>query len=184
MAQRDAEQRDTVAHCPFPVYGLDGSWTGRRWLGGWGKSGDNIEHLELAHGDAFDPKAPLVRVDTRRITAEREGLNLNTAEPQVRRSVARSLVQHLWHETNVYLDAIPSTFQSDDPTSQWGAISLDVDGEFREFSWLQVEATWVALGKVEDALLGLEARNVEPAEVRLVMIANPIEYLEDDGAPR
>lgn len=186
MAQRDVEKRDAVAHCPFPVYGLDRSWTGRRWVGGWGESGGNIDNLELAHGDAHDPNAPLVRVDTRRITAEPQGLNvnLNTVEPVVRRSMARSLVQHLWHETNIYLDATPSTFQSEDPTGQWGAISLNVDGEFREFSSLQVGAKWVAMGKVGDALLGLEARNVETAEVRLVIIANPMDYLQDHGGPR
>jgi hypothetical protein len=153
-------------------------------MGGWGKSGDDIKRLELAHGNVHEPSAPLVRVDTRPTTAEREGMNLATLEPRVRRELARSLLQYLWQETDIYLDATRSTFQSDEPTGQWEAMNLDVDGESTKFSWLHEGATWVALGKVGDALLGLQARNLEPAELGLVTVANPMEYLEDDGGHR
>ncbi len=184
LAQSKAEDRDIVAHCPFPVYGLDGRWTGRRWLGGWGKSGDKIEYLVLAHGNVHDSAAPLVRVETRTTTPEPDE-DRNAAESKGKRFMTRSLVQHLWHETGVHLEAIPSTFKTtEDPASRWEKTSLQVDGESTEFSTLQVEAQWVALGKVGDALLGLQARNVEPAEIGLITIGNPMEYLEDDETPR
>jgi len=136
----------------------------------------------LAHGDVGDGDAPLVRIETQYATAELEG-DVNTFEPHVRRSLACSLVQHLWHETGIYLEATPSTFQSEDPTRQWDVIQLEVDGESRPFSALQVGVKWVALGTVGRAVLGLQVRNFPPSEIKLVSIDNPTQYLEDDGAP-
>lgn len=181
--EHDARRGDAVTRCSFPVYGLGTNWTGRRWLGGWGGSGANIDHLDLAHGDAYDPDAPLVRVETRRTSAEQEP-DINTFAPLVKHSMACSLAEHLWHETGDYLDATPSTFQSEDPTGEWDAIILEVDGEPRAFSSLRVGAHWVALGEVSDAVLGLQARNLGSAEITLVTITDPLIYLEDDGRPR
>ena len=179
-AKLEVERRDVVAHCPFPVYGLDSSWIGRRWIGGWSGRSGNIGRLTLAHGDVQDPTAPVVRVDTCPITAE----PAHNFEPRVRRNMARSLVQHLWNETAVYSEATPSTFRSDDPTRQWDATSLDVNGKPTEFSFLPGGAKWVALGKVDDALLGISARNVELVQVRLTTIVNPMVYLQDEGGRR
>src|ERR1700728_4188933 len=32
MVKLTADRRHALAHCPFPIYGLDDSWTGRRWV--------------------------------------------------------------------------------------------------------------------------------------------------------
>jgi hypothetical protein len=181
--RRDTDLRQAVARCPFPVFGLDDSWSGRRWISGWGGSGDNVDHLELAHGDVYDPDAPVVRIETRWTTADPEG-DVNTFEPHVRRVVARALVERLWHETGTYLDATSSTFQGEDPTGQWDVLRLDVDNEPRRFSALQVGTQWVALATVGRAVLGLQVRNIPPSEMKLVSIDHPTEYLDDDGAPR
>jgi hypothetical protein len=102
-------------------------------------------------------------------------------EPIARRSAAQSLVQHLWHDTSVYLDVIPSTFQSEDPTGQWDSLQLDVEGDSQTFSSLGIERHWVALGAVENAILGVQVRNARPTEIRLVAV-DAMDYLDDDGS--
>ena len=47
----------------FPVYGLDGSWTGSRWLDGFGdRIGDEVRWVGLAHQDL--ETGALIRVET------------------------------------------------------------------------------------------------------------------------
>ena len=82
-----------LAERRFPVYGLDGGWTGRRWFGGSGGSGDAIDRLELGHGDPYDAEAPVLRV-------------ASLASPPRERDykewlAAKSLAEHLWHEGGV-----------------------------------------------------------------------------------
>lgn len=174
-----ARYRDSLARRQFPVYGLDESWIGTRSIGGSGASGDKVTRIELAHGDVRDVNAPLVRVDTRHTTPVTER-DPNTYAPLVTRSLARSLVQHLWRATGIYVDAIPSTFQSDDPTGLWERTHLPVDAEPTEFSFLRAGSEWVALGAFADAIIGLQSRNVDPSEVRLITIEDPTPYLRYD----
>jgi len=183
-ARMEGQKHNAVAHCPFPVYGLDHTWTGRRWFGGFVGLEDSVSQLTLSHGDVDDPGAPRARVSTRSTTEAKPNRGMNRSESRGKRFMVHSLVRHLWNETGVYPGGKPSTFQSEDPTGRWGKISLRVDGESTEFSSLQVGATWIALGEVGDALVGLEARNFDPAEIGLVRIANPMVYLQDDGRRR
>ena len=172
LGRIDAQRREAVARCSFPVYGLDGSWTGRRWLGGWGGHDGGLDRLELAHGDAWDENAALVRITTWGVEV-----------PLRRQQAAHTLAQSLWHETGTRSEAMASTFSGEDPTASWLPLALPVDGDAVPFRSLSAGPRWVALGEIGSLLVGLTARNIAPADVALVTIPDPTVYLADDGSP-
>lgn len=53
----------------FPVYGLDGSWTGSRWLDGFGdRIGDEVRWVGLAHQDLETGALIMVETHSRALT--------------------------------------------------------------------------------------------------------------------
>ena len=96
-----------LAGVRFPLYGLDRSWHGRRWVGGFGSSGDRVTQATLAHGDAWDDSVPLVRVET--IPIDDDG-------PFVRASTAKGLAHTLFHETGDQTVEIRDTFRRSEAT--------------------------------------------------------------------
>jgi hypothetical protein len=175
-ARRDDALR-ALADRSFPLYGLDAAWTGRRWVGGWGRSGvqhpDRVRSVTLAHGDPWDPEAPVVRVESR--TAE---------EPVERIFAAQELAATLFHETGEHTGAHRAPFGPDDPDSWWDPVELGVDRVPTPFRLLRSGAHWVALGRGDGCLITVAARHVEPDAVRLVTIDDPVAYLDDDAQPR
>jgi hypothetical protein len=169
-----AQRRDVVRQLEFPVYGLDASWTGRRWVGGWGASGDVVDRIDLAHGDAYDAAAPLVRIETRALRVGEKDLQEGFA--------AKGLAQHLWHE-GVDHEALRPAFTSADPTATWAALTLPVDGEPTAFRLLGAGGSWVALGRVDRRLVAIQGRHVDPASLALVTVEDVEPYLSDDGLP-
>jgi hypothetical protein len=158
----------------FPIYGLDARWTGRRWAGGWGSSAGKVDRIDLAHGDAYDEAAPLVRIETLTLEHDPVGMQETTA--------AQTLAQHLWLEGGDH-DAVRPTFSSPDPTASWGELTLTVDGRRSAFRFLTGGSSWVALGRVGDGIVAVEARHIDPADVGLVTVEDVEPYLADDGLP-
>ena len=68
VRDRQAEQHEVVRRRSFPIHGLDGRWTGSRWIGGWGSANHEVDHIDLAHGDPHNDSAPLVRITTWRLS--------------------------------------------------------------------------------------------------------------------
>jgi hypothetical protein len=169
-----AERADILRRRTFAIYGLDARWEGRRWAGGWGSSAGKVDRIDLAHGDAYDENAPLVRIETLTLEHDPGGMQEATA--------AQGLAQHLWLEGGDH-DAVRPTFTSPDPTESWGDLALMVDGQRRAFRFLAAGSSWVALGRVGDRLVAVEARHLDPAGVGLVTIDDVEPYLADDGLP-
>ncbi len=166
LARRD----EAVASCTFPVYGLDSTWTGRRWMGGWGGSGGR---LELAHGDVWDEAAPLVRIETRPPTGRPSELGI----------VAKSLAQRLWREGARHED-VRGSFSAD-PTESWAVVEFVVDGEpvpFRRLSSAPAQPYWAAVGHINNQLVSVWCRSVAQ-DLHLVTISDLRPYLADDGRP-
>jgi hypothetical protein len=177
LARRDRDRDAAVSDCRFSSYGLDDSWSGRRWLGGWGRRNNLLDRLELGHGDAWDDDAALVR-----ITAWSDA---TTADLRFRdRIAAQNLAQHLWMQTGTHSDAVQSTFGAEDPTGSWDPLTLSVDGEATTFRSLRVGTSWVAHSGGDPDLITLSARHVEPSDIALVTVADLAPYLADDGMPR
>lgn len=170
-AQRD----DALRQRSFPIYGLDDQWTGRRWAGGWGGSAGRVDRIDLAHGDAYDEAAPLVRIET--VTLQHDPVGMKEA------MAAQELAQHLWREGGDH-DAVRPAFTSPDPTASWADLALPVDGRPTAFRFLATGASWVALGRVGDCLVAIQARHVDPDGMGLVTVDAVGPYLADDGLPR
>jgi hypothetical protein len=184
----ERERREVVSSLEFSVYGLDQSWRGRRWFGGWGSSNDVLRRVELAHGEAYDETAALLRVATsdsapRPTRRLRRGAPLVDERPMIRSTVAQTLAQHLWHEGADYSDALRATFAANS-VDQWDVCPILVAENEVEFRCLTWRNLWVALGVVDGLVLGVEARNIAPTDVRLVVIDDLEPYLVDTGLPR
>jgi hypothetical protein len=173
MAAFRRDQADVLRRTPFPIYGLDGRWTGRRWQGGSGRSDGEVDRIELGHGDPWDDAAPLVRVETLRIRKERERMTEVSA--------AQELAEVLWHEGADH-SVVRGAFTSD-PTGSWSELTLPVNGEGTSFRRLAAGPWWVALGRVQDVYVAVKARGVDDAGIGLVAVDDPGPYLSDDGSP-
>lgn len=176
--RRQQENAALVARLDFAVYGLDDSWTGRRWIGGHGGAPE-IDRVTLAHGDAFDADAPLVRVETHR-PRPTDGPSSTTIEYAM---AARSAAQSFWHETGERSDALTQTFRASDPTAGWDPLHIAVDGTDHPFRALRSASHWTALGVVGSTMIGIEARHIDPEAIRLVSVDDLDPYLRDSGMP-
>jgi hypothetical protein len=188
QAEVQARKRSAASRCDFAVYGLDATWSGRRWFRGWGESDGESSSVEVAHGDAFDEAAPLLRVRTEPVALSQRSRREHFRPEQARllklRHAAQGLAQELWHAGADHSAALQATFAADDPTEQWSPLPLIVDGQTVTLRWLVGWTSWVALGVTNDSVVGVQARNIEPDSVRLVVIDDLEPYLADDGLPR
>ena len=188
QAERQAHKRRAVSRCRFAVYGLDDTWSGRRWIGGFGDSDGELRSVELAHGDPFDETAPLVRVRTELVSIAQRSRPTQFTSDQARffaiRHAADALAQHLWHAGADHSPALQATFTDDDPTEHWSPLPLIVDGMTVPFRSLVGWTSWIALGVTNGSVIGVQARNIEPDSVRPVVIDDLEPYLADDGLPR
>jgi hypothetical protein len=174
LAGHREREAELLQRPPFPIYGLDQRWTGRRWPGGWGSSDGTIDRIELGHGDPFDDGAPLVRVETLWV---REG-----RERMTEVSAAHELAEVLWHEGAEH-DVVRSAY-TEDPTGSWPVVALSVDGVSMPFRLLAAGDWWATLGRIGDRYVAVKARHVGLDDVGLVTMVDPEPYLEDDGLPR
>lgn len=172
---RDAGRNELIGARTFAIYGLGERWTGRRWLGGWGGPTGAVDRIELAHGDIHKASEALIRVETLSVRS----FDYDRAEA----SAAQSLARHLWHEGAEH-DVVRSAFTASDPTASWDDLTLVVDDVDIPFRQLATGSWWVALGRVGPSLVAIQAREIDPAEVALVAIADVAPYLADDGTPR
>lgn len=176
----DRDKWQAISRCDFAVYGLDERWSGSRWVGGWGGG-----PLELAHGDAYDESAPLLRVQTVPKPSSRKLPDRASPEAEdswAIRNSAQLLAKTLWHEGAEHSPALRAPFSEGDPTAGWSSLPLIIDGRPVPFRSLAADNTWVALGQTESAIITLFARNFDPTNVRLVVIDDFGPYL--DGSRR
>jgi hypothetical protein len=160
----------------FPIFGLDRRWKGLRWAGGWGSSGDEITHINLAHGDPYDPAAVVVRIESWPLAGPMAAMTVANS--------AQGLAEHLWEEGDAPHDLVRPTWTSDDPTEIWNTLELPVDGSPVAFRTLRSGVHWVALGTIGGTLVTIEARHIDPDTVGLVTIVDVEPYLGDGPTPR
>jgi hypothetical protein len=167
---RDVQQQEVLRRRQFAIYGLDARWRGSRWLGGWGTSNNEIDHIELAHGNPFDETAALARVATWRLSPPSGLLTVANA--------AHALAEYLWEEGAPH-ELVRPTFTSEDPTASWSELVLSVDGHPTPFRSLAAGPFWVALAHIGTTLITAEARRIIPHDNGLVTINDVEPYLDD-----
>jgi hypothetical protein len=164
MRALDAQMVAAFSGAPFRPYALDDRWSGLRWFGGCGRSGERIMSLSLAFGeDPRDLTLPEIRVETQ-VDAVR-GADPILAARMDAFMLARNQVDYLWRQTGVLRDDVrQSVFRRDgtraeDPTSSWERTLLAVDGDVVEFAVLSEGAHWVAQAIVDETVVGIQSRN-------------------------
>ena len=169
-ASRDRPTR-ALADATFTPYGLDGRWTGPRWLGGHGRSNDEVTELSLAHGSR-EMTGPQLRVRTRIPRFGTIGVELVDA--------AHELVMTLAHEVDRLRDDVRQALfprgAATDPFGPWTPLAVEVDGASRPFHLLAEDDHWVAVGALTEVVLSLEGRQWDPAGIGLVPVADLTPY--------
>jgi hypothetical protein len=158
-------QAAAFAGSPFRPYALDGRWSGLRWFGGHGGSGDRTTRLTLAFGENVrDLTLPEIRVETRLRSFDA----INDPIVSVKMDallLARSQVDHIWRQTGVLRDDIRRTAfpqdeaGTDDPTRNWARTLLTVNADEVEFAVLSEGPHWVAQAIIGSTVVGIQSRN-------------------------
>lgn len=168
----------------MPRYGLPPEWKGLRFVGGMeyadlGKPED-VQSIELGHGDPLDSQATELRVDTRLLMTD-------VHEPSREESL-RGLALALWDLS----EPRPRGLHPDDarrwhesrerdvrqtPLPPFQKVEIPVDGRPVAFDFLSRESRWVAQGRTDDVKITLIARNLDLANVQLVSVADPEPYI-------
>jgi hypothetical protein len=193
----DKERVDGYLMAPFPWYGLDETYQGRRWLMQVGTASDGVvEHGSLGHGD--EPSKNLEANDARRfavvVTVRRRdvrpssdgtgvleatsvsstawlagsGLLACTWPAQMDRSLRQDWLDQ---QTNIAWEL------ADDLGGQgWSALTLPVDGTATEFHYRESEYGWVLAGEAEGAHLGAYGRGISAYSLGFGVVADLTAY--------
>lgn len=170
-----AEHQERVGRfigSPVPLYGLDGSWTGTRRLGGFetresvGPDADVVLATDveagLDHGEHDRRDTPFVRVIS---TTDRNHRTLPwrlVCHVEDTRLAARIIAEAAPHQ-------VP-------PGARRYVAALPVDGRAEVFDVLERNGHFVALTDRGGHRLLVEGRGVDPAALRLVTVTDLSEY--------
>jgi hypothetical protein len=154
--------RGSFEKAAFPGYGLDDRWQGTRWFGGSGGSGDEIDRLELAHGEnPWDEEHTQIRVEKIR---PRRVLDNDTQNIAVEIDLfTRQQVNKFWMSTGTLPDDVRrAAFEPGqmprEPTAAWADARIPIDGAAETFRILACDDYWVAQAHHDGMLVGIEAR--------------------------
>ncbi|MGN6521659.1 MAG: hypothetical protein ACTHMZ_00375 [Actinomycetes bacterium] len=179
----------------FPVYGLDASWTGERWLEQWdwvtGSEGTPIDNLlwkvSLRHGPVEGgpgedgpvdrrptvvvttvPKQPRIQISPRSWTAP-AGLNDAAGSAflgLISRRAPTGASRVAWLREQLDGWLRPGLPLQD----EWVPTTVAVDGVQRPFLLLVRDSCWAAVGETGDVAVGLWGDQVELADLGLVPV--------------
>ncbi len=168
---------------PFPLYGLAATWTGRRFMGGHGSDGRHVTSLSLAHGDPFDESGVEVRVEC--------SIREHDSMEFLRREAFEGLARDARRPPT---DATPDEFYAwahrsereirELPDPVWGSTEIPVDGRPVSFDVLTEGPRWVAVARLEDSFVVLDARGLSLRDVNLVRIDDASTYIDGTRAMR
>ena len=178
MRLQGAQTAEAFNGAPFRPYALDDRWSGLRWFGGYGGSGEQTTSLTLAfsEGHPSDQTLPEVRVETR--VPSIDGFDPIVAAEMDACMLAQDQVHHLWFHTGVMRDDIRrSVFprggaRTNDPTVAWERALLTVDGDAVEFAVLSEGAHWVAQAIIKRTVVGIQSRHWTLESTGLVTVGD------------
>jgi hypothetical protein len=192
--------RDRYADADFPVYGLDGAWSGRRWLGTVCIGPDGvIEYVSLGHGDEpnrrpDDPSprrfVTVVTVPQRPERKSEDGAILEATSRTGAASIAGvGLLADSWpwqvnrdlrsdwlrQQTEIAWELADNL---DGP--EWALMPSPVDGVPADLRFRESEYGWVLAGEGPGVFLGVYGRGISPYELGFVQVDSLVSY--DDPA--
>ncbi|MFF0449431.1 hypothetical protein ACFYT4_23980 [Streptomyces sp. NPDC004609] len=196
---------DGYARAPFPWYGLDGAFTGPRWLMQVGSAADGtVQHGSLGHGDE-----PSIRSEATTGEKERFAAVITVAASPVRRSgdgtgvldattvssaawlAGSGLLAHTWppqldHSLrDDWLDQQTETafeLADDLQGDSWSALSLPVDGVPTPFHYRESEFGWVLAGSTLGGVhIGAYGRGMSAYGLGFAVVRDLGPYMRRDG---
>jgi hypothetical protein len=157
---------------PFPLLGLDSSWTGSRLICGMRSRSGGVDSMELCHGNSLLHQGPHLRVE------------VSTAEgrPCVD-DLARAVFELLRRPSDLSPDEAEAWWwrKEKDIRSRkaaWTRVAIPVDGRAVEFDFLAEGTDWVAQASRDDLIVRLRAHDFPLELVRLETIADVEPYIE------
>lgn len=163
-----ADTEKAFREAPFPLLGLDESWTGERWLGGFATS--NGETTELHLGHSRDTPDGTLRVVVGVQNANHAPTGENDSDlTRAALNLARELTRRPWS---------PGDDNGSSPRlAPSSPLAISVDGYAVAFrSWREGER-WVAVGRSGDRIISVDARGIEPQLVSLRTVTNLEAYV-------
>jgi hypothetical protein len=148
----------------FPIYGLDGGWTGSRSIEGWG--GDPLERVTLLHGHPLDASAPAVHVTTLHASGDDE-LRKQVIMAAVR--IAR-FAGGITAEVRAAIDHVR-------PQDHWDAATVIVDDEPLEARVFRVGVSWAAAIDLDGSDLVVTSRGLPVDDAALATVHDFAPYL-------
>jgi hypothetical protein len=177
-ARRVRRMAETFRAAPFALYGLPSSWTGPRYLAGFGtrrprRGPERTTSVQLGHGDRHASQGPLLVVGIDTEAWPRYG--------------PADLAERLAHVQGAgsgaapgpVAAAAPAGAAATGPAPEVQRVAIPVDGQPVLFDLLADGRRWVAQGEVGDLVVTLEARDLPPASVRLARVSDLGPYLAD-----
>jgi hypothetical protein len=178
-----SEFRKRYSDADFPAYGLDGSWSGRRWLGTVCAGADGvIEYVSLGHGDEPNrrPDDPtprrfvtVITIPARAKRRSPDGALIEATSRQGAASIAGTgLLSDSWpwqldrdlrgdwlrQQTEIAWDLADHLDDED-----WSPMPMAVDAQQVMLRYRDSEYGWVMAGEGPGVFLGAYGRGI-PAE--------------------
>lgn len=167
--------RRQFATAGFPLYGLDGSWRGPRWLGRLRTDPDGIAlYAELGHGNSREhqlqpvPSHVVGVLTVRELPprSELEGTSVGTAAFAAAESLLTlaspvhldTMIRDTWVDQQADL-AFELSAELD--ADRWTTLELPLDGEPAKFRYRKTGYGWIAAGESREGFIGLYGRDVE-----------------------
>ena len=157
--------RPDVRSVDFPTYGLDASWTGARYVSGWGQEeGQEITSVALLHEPTHGSSEPSIVVETKPFDGEdlidevRDRLWEIAAEGDPSPDF-----EDWFDERNVDLKAVRASARS---------VRIEIDAlKAATFQILEIDSGWAAAGRVRESVVSIQVRGIyPPSEIRLVRV--------------
>jgi hypothetical protein len=174
---------------PFALYGLPPSWTGPRYLAGFGtrrprRGPERTASVQLGHGDRHASDGPLLVVGIDTEAWPRHGttdLAERLAHLPPAAGAGPVAAPGPVPPAAAPIPAGPAGAAATGPVSEVQRVAIPVDGRPVPFDLLADGRRWVAQGEVGDLVVTLEGRDLAPASVRLARVADLGPYLADPG---
>jgi hypothetical protein len=186
--------RKTVRPSPpadFPLYGLDASWTGARWLETFGEAvGDPVHWVSLGHQSLDGESLIYVETFSRQRIDARRARSVEAALPQVA-SYATALlanvtlpVQSLPRPDGFLRALIDQTQESSSQSEDWPPVRWHIDGGVVTARVWNFAGGWAAVSDALEAVyLAAVGVSNDPEGLSLAVLENGDAYHFDLGQP-
>jgi len=174
-ALHEAENEKAFREAAFPLLGLDESWAGDRWLGGFTTANGEVSELDLGHS-RVSADSGVVRLVV--------GVQVPRNTPRGRADEDVALTLAALSLDSRLVRAGGTGWQPGDDEAPWlrlapaSRLTISVDGAPVEFEGWGEGERWVAVARVVERIVTLTAHNMEPKLVSLRTITDLEPYVE------